>query len=58
MSRDLGSLSAEDLAKWLSALRDAARGDPAEVTARAYEVEAQRVELEIKNRELLRPKRL
>ena len=54
MSRDLGKLSGKDLAAWFSALREAARGNPADVAARAYEVEAQRVELEIKNRELLR----
>jgi len=54
VTADLGKLSAEDLAAWLSALREASRANPADVAARIFEVEAQRVELEIKNRELLR----
>jgi PAS domain S-box-containing protein len=51
---DLGKLSAEDLAAWLAAVREASRADAEQAAARAFELEAQRIELEMQNRELRR----
>jgi PAS domain S-box-containing protein len=54
MTPELHQLSAEDLAAWLAAVREAAASEADQTAARAFETEANRVEIEMQNRELRR----
>jgi PAS domain S-box-containing protein len=51
---DLDDASTEVLAAWLAAVREAATAEADEAAARAFELEAHRVERELQNRELRR----